>query len=347
MKKQMLLLSSLLIFGFVQSRQDYDRDHNLKKTYMVYSHGFGEDGERNSKKRYTHLGDNSSMPIYPDAPGQLNKAVFYTKPAVHMLVNHLYEIAQKEDCGSIRLVGYSCGAGTAINCLAKLAHYDENKEYFKGTRIHSKDDADKIMQKINDGAFVATAPFLHVCKANAVAQQSEWLSAVTIAGATAVVASSLSKDKVDSRAAQFGLFAAGSLAADYAVGDYLKKTYAQGIVTYVLPYITGGHFDPYHEDPLQSAEQLRGKLTCPILLHFHKQDGVLGNPDEDTIKVYDALKDDKTHIIITDDAWHNSRSQQFTSELEKFDKKYLKNEHVNMRDTQPCVEELRKKIYNR
>jgi hypothetical protein len=243
------------------------------------------------------------------------------------------------------LVGRSCGAGIAINCLAKLAHYNENKEYFEGTAIRSKNDADMILQKINDGAFVLTAPFLHVRKANTIATSSEWLSAITLAGVTATIGSSLPKDTVDSSAVRCGLFAAGTAAAYYAVGDYLKKAYAQGIVAYVLPYVTGGHFDPFHEDPLQSVEQLRGKLTCPKLLHFHKEDRVLENPDEDTIKLYDALKDDKTHIIITNDGWHNSRSKQFASELQKFDKKYFNKDNVNMSDTQPSVEELRKKIY--
>ncbi|HEX4068613.1 MAG TPA: hypothetical protein VHX42_00805 [Candidatus Babeliales bacterium] len=344
MKKQILLLSSLGLFCFVQPNY---ADYNSKKTYIVYSHGFGEGEKHNSKERYTRLGDVSSMPIYPDAPGQLSKAVFYTKPAVHTLVNDLHEKAQKDDCESIRLVGYSCGAGTALNSLAKLAHYDENKEYFKDTTIRSRNDADMIMQKINNGAFVATAPFLHIRKAKSIASVGESLTAITIISAAMVGTDLCSKNKVDSRAVRFGLGAAGSFAAAYVVGDYLKKIYAQGLVTYILPYITGGKFDPHHETPLQSVEQLRGKLTCPILLHFHANDKNLENPDEDTIKVYDALKSDKTHIIITDDAWHNSSSLQFMNELEKFDKNYLKGERVDMSATQPSVEELRKKIYNR
>src|SRR5260221_596665 len=163
--KKLLVLGSLLLV--VSLSHSMDNETKAKRAYVVYSHGFGEGEDYNDRNSFIHLGDSISMPVYPDAPGQLNRAVFYTKPAVHTLVNDLHEKAQKEDCESIRLVGRSCGAGTAINSLAKLAHYDENKDYFEGSDIRSKDDADKIMQKINNGAFIATAPFLHVRKANA------------------------------------------------------------------------------------------------------------------------------------------------------------------------------------
>lgn len=349
MTKKILFFLSLSVFSFVQSME---RKGDLKRDYVVYSHGFGEGSWYNDKNSFAFLGDESYMPVYPDAPGQLQKAVFYTKPAVHTLANDLHEIAQKEDCESIRLVGRSCGAGTALNCLAKLANYDKNSEYFNGSGISSKGDADKIMQKINKGAFVATAPFLHVRKANGIAIPSKILAGASVAGATAAACyygPSLCKNSVDPEVAKWGFLSAG-LATYYAFGDCIKKMYEQGIVNWIVPSVTNGHFDPRHDTPLQSVEQLRGKLTCPKLLHFNAQDWVFENPDEDTIKVYDALKDDKTHIIITDDAWHNSRSHQFAAELKKFNQKYLKDQNdmqvnIDMQVTQPTVKDLRRQIH--
>ena len=355
MTKQMLLFSSLFIFSAVWSmenpledQKDKDSNKNARRTYMVYSHGFGEGEDSHQAGSFISLGQEWSMPLYPDAPGQIPKAVFYTKPAVHTLVNHLHAIATKDDCESIRLVGLSTGAGTAINCLSKLANYDKNKEYFEGSLIHSKEDADTIMQKINNGAFVATAPFLHIRKANGIAIPSKILAGATVAGLTAgacYFGPSLCKDSIDPQIARWGFVAAG-IAAYYAFGDWVKKLYGNGIVRFIVPYVTNKHFDPHHETPLQSVEQLRGKLTCPTLLHFNEQDRVLENPDEDTIKVYDALKNDNTHIIITNDGWHNGPSAQFYVHLNKFNKKYLKkDEGIDISATQPSVEDLRKEIY--
>ncbi len=51
------------------------------------------------------------------------------------------------------------------------------------------------------------------------------------------------------------------------------------------------------------------------MLHFCKQDGVLMNPDEDSVQFYAALRDGnegRTHVIITSDGGHNDWSDQLT-----------------------------------
>jgi len=367
MVKRLLLLSLLSVSSLSYSMEERQTEENAStkmpneiNTYVVYSHGFGESGE--GKWQFKFLGDKISAPVYPDAPGNLGKAVFYTKPAVHTLANHLYDIAHKEDCKKIVLVGRSCGAGTALNCLAKLANYEKNREYFNGSQIASSEDAQKIIAKINNGALIKTAPFLSLRKANAIAIPSSVLAGATMVGVTAAascVGPSFCEGTMDSEVAKWGFLAAG-VAVYYILGDCIKNAYAHGIVRWIMPKISNNNFDPHHADPLQSVEQLRGKLQCPMLLHFNKNDKVLENPDEDTVKVYDALKGDKMHIIITDDSWHNGDSSQFNAALNKFNAQYLKDEKKSTKkndtlvhqtknglriiDTQPTVQELRTQI---
>lgn len=248
---------------------------------------------------------------------------------------------------SIVLVGRSCGGGTAINCLAQLTHYDP--AYFQGTKVTSKEDADKIVAAINSGAFVQTAPFLGLRKANAVAIPSAILAGATFTAATAAAyhyAPSAFEENVSEDVAKIGILGLG--AATYSLfGNFLKNMYASGITRTILPYLTNYNFDSSHPEPINEVEKLRGQMTCPMLLHFNKQDGVLENPDADTIKVYDALRGDKTHIIITDDSWHNGHSLQFTKELQDFKKKHLDSKDVGQQTTQPTVDQLKKQIYPR
>lgn len=68
-----LFLSILfLMIGSITLHSMEYMDYFDKNIVKVYSHGFGEPGGVNG-------------PTYPDAPGQINKAVFYTKSAVHAL----------------------------------------------------------------------------------------------------------------------------------------------------------------------------------------------------------------------------------------------------------------------
>ncbi len=152
--------------------------------HVVYSHGFGENGSEVSMYAPYFKGTSSAV-RYPDAPGLIERAVFYTQPAVIALANHLFDqvITNKQE--KVVLIGRSTGAGTAENLLALLINYDQNKSYFAGSKIRSQADADKIINAINKGGFVSTAPLLSLRKTKAVDTPSGYLAAATIAGLTA------------------------------------------------------------------------------------------------------------------------------------------------------------------
>jgi hypothetical protein len=344
--KKIIMLSSLVVFSPLYTM---NQEIIPIKKYVVYSHGYCERG--NGKDYYAFLGDECSAPTYPDAPlqkgqrPQLNQAVFYTKPSVFVLAEHLKDIAYKKDCKGIILVGNSCGAGTADNCLAALVSYEKDKNYFEGSTI-SGEDAETIMAKINNGAYISTAPLMSLRKVGYVSEPSALLTSGTIASSAMFAyycASFLHKKIAKSSAGRFGFLVAG-MATWYLCQEYLNDVYDQAIVNWIVPYLTNYNFDPNHAEPIQSVELLRGKLTCPILMQFHAQDGVLEGPDADTIRRYDALKGENTYIVITNDSWHRGRSQQFQAVLDDF-KKILGGEKIESTMLQPSVDELREQIF--
>lgn len=352
-KRQLLAVSIMFVLVSSSSAMNHQSD---KKTCVVYSHGFGESGE--GKDDFQLKGYEVSNPIYPDAPGQIDKAVFYTKAAVHTLANHLHKKIVQDKNNSLVLIGRSCGAGTAFNCLAKLTDYDA--KYFEGSAIKNKEEAEEIIAALNNGALINVVPFLSLRKANAVAIPSNWIAGLAVAVSTLAAyrlkGSSFMSEHVGLAGTKFGFFAIG--AAAYSMfADLLKKICASGIVRWIVPMVTGYKFDPHHVEPIQSIELLRGKLTCPILLQCCGNDRVLENPDNETIKMYDSLKGDKTHIVITKKGWHNDLPMEFFGAFNNFKNRYInnsekKNENygVNvqkdvMANTQPTVDELREKIY--
>ncbi len=341
--KKQTIVSCLLFFTFnTKTDTNESNEKPTKKLHVVYSHGFGEDGRIRQWVRT--LGDSHSAVVYPDSPGRWDVAVLYTKPAVHELANHLYERVE-EGHDAIALVGYSCGAGTGLNGLAALLNYDP--DYFKGTKITSKAEADKIIAAINNGALVDTGTFLSLDKYKPVSTASTYLSHATLAAGT-LAAWSICSSALEGKTSQSNINLASLISASAVYmlfGDQLKKSYSSGIKYEIAPRVTNYNFDPHHPEPINEVEKLRGKITCPILLHFHKNDGVLENPDHDTIKIYDALKGEKTHIIITDDGSHKKQSQQFIDELHKFNEKYFKCKDLDLKYTQPTVDELKKQIY--
>jgi hypothetical protein len=127
----------------------------------------------------------------------------------------------------------------------------------------------------------------------------------------------------------------------------LKYIYACAIDITLMPVI-GGRYNPFHIKPIAAMQALKGKIQCPVLIHCCKNDGVIANPDEDTIKLYEAFKNnDQTHILISDDANHERSSRQYAKIKKIFYNKYLYNT-VNtaglLKTTQPTIEELRKII---
>lgn len=312
-------------------------DTKVNKRHLVYSHGFGELG--NSVRSWVAIGDSHSAPTYPDAPGKMTRASLYTKEAVLTLSNHLHDKVIGQGFESIILVGFSCGAGTMFNCLEKLINYDA--DYFKDTNITAT-DADKIIAAINNGAVISTAPLLALRKGNIVIVPATIFSGLTVIAATALTYYHYAASCFRNKAA---ILLGGALLY-WTLDNVIKQAYIYSMVNWMAPRITHYNFDPKHADPLQSIEKLHAKLTCPILLHFHAKDGIVAPPDHDTINVYKALKNDKTHIIITDDSWHNGFSEQFLQILEQFYAKYLSgNDAIDMSTTQPDVTALKKQIY--
>ena len=323
--------------------------------HMVYSHGFGESNIDNSVllffKNLEGFCSDYSITSYPDATGNLWEAVFYTKPAVHELANHLYQkvIIEKKD--SLCLVGRSCGAGIIINFLAKLITFDESQEYFKNTKITSSVDAQAIFSAINKGALIMTASFLDMHTVRSLIFSGDFLVAASFLGCLAGLHynDSFPYKKI------FSLAGAGILTR-YFFGTHIKKKITAALVKIGMPLLTQYKFDPFHITPFESLDVLRNKLSCPIFLHFHEYDEVLEYENEHIIKTYDALKNGKTHVIITTDGQHSDgMSEQLAQSLHVF--KTIYDDHGNnhhdrkyggikrwMIMTQPTVGVLRKKL---
>ena len=290
----------------------------IESAVTIYSHGFGENSKRNMAS-YFSMTNKVSVPEYPDAPGVISRACFYTQPAVLVLAKDLKKYAVSEKYKRIHLVGRSCGGGTAMTCLAKLLTYDPS--YFQGTDI-SETDATAIIAAINRGSLSLTAPLLHLTDAKAVAVPGTVLTAATVIGAC-ILAYHINKRTYNfpyiSKLNTTGLCVAG-IGAQALWGI---NSGAQSINYCSVPSVTNMHYDPLHPTPLNSLHHLKGKLTCPMLFHFNKDDGVLKNPDHNTVYLYEEIKNDKTHIIITDDASHNETSNQHLNALNAFQQKYI------------------------
>lgn len=304
-----------------------------EKIVYVYSHGFGETG-------------GSHGPTYPDAPGRIDQAVFYTRPSVICLAEYLNFKVNAEGYERIHLSGRSCGAGTAIVCLLKLKKY--NPAYFQGTSIQSKQDAQKIIDAINNGALELTVPFLSIKKAIVVD------TSTTIGGygfAAAAVGTAFCLTGAATLPA-VGLASAvyGSYQLIQAVGSITKNLSVGSVDEYVVPAISHQHYDSTHIKPIDAVKYLKNIIKCPTLLHFCKNDGVLANPDEDTIAVYESLRmgnEENTYIILTDDDAHNysPSNGQYKTLHNKFKAMVYGQRSDDISEYQPTVEQLRHMIF--
>jgi hypothetical protein len=352
--KMRLILSILLVVGGLNGSQGFD--FSPKDSFvMVYAHGFGEPGGPES---FYHYGGSpfanqynlreyvspkkmfNLSPIAPDAPGRMDKAVFYTKPAVHKLANELYDAAIDHKAEQIYHVGFSCGAGTTLNCLGKLVELvedEKNIDYFCDSKIRSKEDAEAIIKAINKGALVIKAPLLDMRNVNAIAIPSRLIGGGLIFAVIAVAywyLASLVKEEISPYmsekmapyAVMAGFLGSGVL-SNYLFGNPVKKGVATVVTKTVLPVITNGHFDPSHITPLESVEMLRGKITCPVMLHHNENDGVLANQEWEMNKLFDAFSVDNKNVTLvkSTDGWHNSPSQQFGDAMKEFNKKHFSN----------------------
>ena len=197
--------------------------------------------------------------------------------------------------------------------MAKLVAIVKNEDYFKTSKIQSRRDADNIINAINKGALILEAPLLSIRKANAIAIPCSLATIITVMAAT--------KEIVGKAEPRIAL--ATEIIFYYIFSDYLKKVFSHIISHSVVRCLTCNNFDPFHTDPLQSAEQLRGKIKCPIFIQANRYDKILESPDEDLIKLYSALIKDNTHIYISPNGSHNSRSRDVGDELRIFNSRYF------------------------
>ncbi|HTM06714.1 MAG TPA: hypothetical protein VL201_05765 [Patescibacteria group bacterium] len=138
-----------------------DEPLQAKTWKTCYSHGFGEPSQ------IVERGPSySGAPVADGQAPDLTNTSFYTRNDVIILANWLQTNCIKQGYNAIYLQARSCGAGTAINCLYKLIHYDQDPKYFENSEIKSPKDAQEIIQAINNGALEFTVPFLDLRKAN-------------------------------------------------------------------------------------------------------------------------------------------------------------------------------------
>ncbi len=293
----------------------------------VYSHGWPESGP----------GEHRNGPTYPDSHGQFWKACFYTQPAVHALANFLKkEIDNGAD--AIDLMGRSCGAGIALNLLAKLVDYEKDPDYFNGTEIKSKEDAQKVFNAINNGSLHLTVPFLDL-KHTRYPQIIEWTVCGAIGLGTAIKSNvTFTFNGNNSTLGEIGargvILGATALCLSYGLNCVTQTIFGGSIQDGLAIFIERGltplsrNFDPDHIKPIEAIKIIEGKLKCPILIHYCKSDEVLSNQKEDVEKVYLSLKNNnasRTHLVVSPvgEGFHNWRESKIHAQKEEeFKKEY-------------------------
>ncbi len=353
MKSPNKLVASLLM-GMLTVSSVYPADSNagegsgVESRGYLYAHGFGEDGD--------------SRVTFPDAPGKLFQACFYTKPAVHTLAKALKKMAVDEGKTAIDIKARSCGGGTLINCLDKFFHYDDDPNYFDGADI-TAEDAQAIVTAINKGSLEITVPFLSLRKVVVLNRLSTIISCIAMVG----ICYNLYKRRLfDSVFKTDGLKKSLGNIATTMIAGYACRPIVQGIcgkmLNYIaMPAITSRNYNPLHKEPIDAVECLRGLIKCPVLLRFCKQDGVLENPDEDTVRFYAALRDgneEKTHVILTNVGGHNSYSHELndaealwthtyniSSRQHKYNPSSEEAQNAFIKQNTPTIEEFRFRVF--
>ena len=286
-------------------------------------------------------------PSYSGAPaahGQapnLTETSFYTRNDVIILANWLQKNCIEQGYNAIYLQARSCGAGTAINCLYKLIHYDEDPQYFEGSEIKSLKDAQAIIQAINNGALEFTVPFLDLRKANVLIIASQ----VGGYGATFFIILAV-WHKMQMRIPR-GLLAFGFLVVSFCLGKALSSNVSAPISDHkIVSSVTHGNYDASHIRPIEALEGLGGHIKCPVLIHFSRYDGVLQNTVNDIISMYNAFKTGNkknTYILYADDDSHNEFGNQYATLRKKFQNMIFQNGR-KIEGYQPTVQKLKRII---
>ncbi len=306
-----ICLSLTLLSLLAYSKDSKESESNR---VSVYSHGWPEPGP----------GEGRQGPTYPDSHGQFWKACFYTRPAVILLADCLKETLDKNPNAVVDLEGRSCGAGIALNLMAKLVNYQKDSSYFNGTQIKSQKDADAILSAINRGTLHLTVPLLDL-KHTRYPQYIEWGIKALIGG---LVAYNFSVNVRINRQRSMlfeiitrGEIAAGTALITHYITDFVSKktcgsSIQEGLATFIervfIPL--SGNFDRDHLKPIDAVDIIKDKVTCPVLLHYCKSDEVLSNQEADVKKVYGILKkyNERVHLVESPfgEGFHNWRESK-------------------------------------
>lgn len=318
------IINFILFFNFVFLSAVVNTDplhvSQNEKLVHLYSHGFGENGPFGKGTEYTA---DVEGPAYPDAPGRLDAAVFYTKPAVDVLADHVKQIVTRlpeqepflhplrgKDIQNRLLVeGRSCGAGTFINFLARL-YAGEHDSVEKET-----------MTKIDAAfkGFILDVPFLDVKRVASLCYAAKVVAIGIAAGSCKLLNLVLKKysttvdtGKTTDTAKKLAAYCM-VLPLTYFVAH---KAFMHSTTRLIFPWFTGYHFDPTYPTPLENLEKIRGKIKVPVLLHFCKDDGTLINEKDDILKTYRAFRagnEKQTFIVLTEpgEGSHNQLSDRW------------------------------------
>lgn len=385
--KNFIMKNSLIIFLFaISSIASSTYAENESPLHTAYLHGFGGNGT--DGRFWSDLGDTLSAPTFPDAPGRMTKACLYTKAAVHTASTHLREQVIEQGKKSIVLVGFSCGAGTMFNCLEKLLNYspsyfegtnitqEDANQIIAAINNGAIISTAALLALRKGNIVIVPAAILSaltvLCGTIATyyyyasryaentdknPQTKEGLEPSTdkmeqenrsITGMS-IPEKLKSWLKIEKKHLIKSAIILGGGIVYWALDNIIKQVYIYSMVNWMAPRITNYNFDPNHTDPLQAIQLFDGKLTCPILIHQHEKDGIVKDPDQDTIDMYEALaKHGKTHILITTDSWHNAGSEQLLQTVKSFINKYFGgNLQVDMSETQPSLDELKQQIFGK
>ena len=321
--------------------QEKYKEQQQNVALRVYSHGFGETLEN----FFGVWG-----PTYPDAPAKIDRAVFYTKPAVNVLAEYLYDIVSA-GWERIYLHGLSMGAGTGINFLYALVNYKNNPTYFNETGIKNQDDVSRIITSIQNGGIELTVPCLSTKKTNAVAISSRILGYITITGICGLLYFFSLRHRLSSYVipqAKLPIFLLSTFIINYILRSSAKNSYSFLIDRFIIPRISHFHYDPKHIKPIDAMQGLRNVFKCPVLIHCSMQDGVLENPDKDTVALYECFyegNEKNTFIVLSKDGSHNEASQEYMKVQREF-KEFVqsKTEGSTLRKYNLTPNQLRQKL---
>lgn len=346
----------IFVHGLNAMEQESDKKEDNKKTIVLYASGYGEIGQYHNS--FIVFDEKKVMSVGLSNCNQtIGGSDFYGGCTVGELVSklHIYhhDFESTKGC-PIVLIGRSCGAGIVLNSLKALVRNDKERfeKIFDSKEYVERFNFENIIKSINKGGLILNVPLLHLRKANSIIISSDMMAMVTTSVISKIGMYCLKKifsinQHIGFMDTKFSLFGFG-MGVYFLLRNWLKENYMNVIIYKILPIIS--KFDPKHEAPIEGIEKLKEIFTCPILLHFCENDGVLVDPDDDTIKLYENLQGDRTHIIITEEDDHNTQSEATLLKFQEFQKRYLDKEPKKdelkdvLEDTQPTIDELRNRI---